>query len=85
MTARQSRLLRLWVSEVGLDPKKHSIESLRRTKAVHMLNGIGDLEAVRLLLGHSKLESTARYLLCPKGQTQSQFLKLLISCGALEC
>jgi site-specific recombinase XerD len=64
MTARQlSRLLSLWVSEAGLDPKQHGIESLRRTKAVHILNGTGDLEAVRVLLGHSKLESTARYLL----------------------
>jgi site-specific recombinase XerD len=64
MTARQlSRLLGLWVSEVGLNPKKYGIESLRRTKALHILNKTGDLEAVRVLLGHSKLESTARYLL----------------------
>ena len=64
MTARQlSRLLSLWISEAGLDPKKYGIQSLRRTKAIHILNGTGDLEAVRVLLGHSKLESTARYLL----------------------
>jgi site-specific recombinase XerD len=63
MTARQlSRLLRDWVSEAGLVPKKYGIESLRRTKALHILNGAGDLEAVRVLLGHSKIESTARYL-----------------------
>ena len=64
MIARQlSRLLTLWASEVGLDPKKYGIVSLRRTKAFHIFNGTGDLEAVRVLLGHSKLESTARYLL----------------------
>src|SRR6516165_1545642 len=64
MIARQlSRLLTLWASEVGLDTKKYGIESLRRTKAFHIFNGTGDLEAVRVLLGHSKLESTARYLL----------------------
>jgi site-specific recombinase XerD len=63
MTVRQmSRLLREWVSDAGLDPEKYGIESLRRTKALHILNGTGDLETVRALLGHTKIESTARYL-----------------------
>jgi site-specific recombinase XerD len=63
MTARQlSRLLTLWISEAGLNPKKYGIESLRRTKALHILNETGDLETVRVLLGHTKIESTARYL-----------------------
>lgn len=63
MTVRQmSRLLRLWISEAGLDPRNYGIESLRRTKALHILNGTGDLETVRALLGHTKIESTARYL-----------------------
>jgi site-specific recombinase XerD len=67
MTARQlSRLLTLWTSEAGLNPKKYGIESLRRTKALHILNGTGDIEAVRVLLGHAKIESTARYLLIAK-------------------
>jgi len=63
MTVRQmNRLLKFWVAEVGLDPKKYGKESLRRTKALHILNGTGDIEAVRVLLGHTKIESTARYL-----------------------
>jgi integrase len=63
MTVRQmNRLLKLWVAEAGLDPKKYGNESLRRTKALHILNGTGDIETVRLLLGHTKIESTARYL-----------------------
>jgi site-specific recombinase XerD len=63
MTVRQlSRLLRGWVSDAGLDPEKYGIESLRRTKALHILKGTGDIEAVRVLLGHTKIESTARYL-----------------------
>jgi site-specific recombinase XerD len=67
MTVRQlSRLLREWVSDAGLDPKKYGIESLRRTKALHILNATGDIEAVRVLLGHTKIESTARYLLIAK-------------------
>ena len=63
MTVRQfSRLLKTWVAEVGLDTRKYGIESLRRTKALHILNGTGDLETVRVLLGHAKIESTANYL-----------------------
>jgi site-specific recombinase XerD len=63
MTARQlSRLLTLWISEAGLNPEKYGIDSLRRTKALHILNGTGDLETVRVLLGHKKIESTASYL-----------------------
>jgi site-specific recombinase XerD len=63
MSGRQMlRLLKFWVAEAGLDPKKYSNESLRRTKALHILNGTGDLETVRVLLGHEKIESTANYL-----------------------
>jgi integrase len=63
ITVRQmNRLLKLWVAEAGLNPKKYGYESLRRTKAIHILNGTGDIEAVRLLLGHTKIESTVRYL-----------------------
>ena len=67
MTVRQmSRLLKSWIAEAGLDPKKYGIESLRRTKALHILSGTGDIETVRALLGHTKIESTARYLLIAK-------------------
>ena len=46
ITARQmSRQLKLWVAEAGLDPKKYGKESLRRTKAIHILNSTGDAEA----------------------------------------
>ena len=63
MTVRQmNRLLKFWVAEAGLDPKKYGKESLRRTKALHILNGTGDLEAVRMLLGHAKIESTSKFL-----------------------
>jgi integrase len=63
MTVRQmNRLLKFWVAEAGLDPKKYGNESLRRTKALHILLGTGDLETVRVLLGHAKLHSTSRFL-----------------------
>ena len=57
-----SRLLKLWVVEAGLEPSDYSVESLRRTKALHSLKGTGDLQTVRALLGHARIESTARYL-----------------------
>ena len=63
MTTRNlSRLLKGWIIEAGLDPAVYSIESLRRTKALHILKGTGDLQTVRALLGHVQIESTARYL-----------------------
>ena len=63
MTTRQlSRLVKDWVTEAGLDPSVYTIESLRRTKALHILRGTGDLQTVRALLGHVQIESTARYL-----------------------
>jgi integrase len=80
MAARQfSRLLRVWISEVGLNPKKYGIESLRRTKALHILNGTGDLETVRVLSGHTKIESLRVIYASLKGRTPSQFLKPLTS------
>jgi site-specific recombinase XerD len=63
MGARQlSRLLKVWVVEAGLDSSDYSVESLRRTKALYILKGTGDLQTVRALLGHARIESTARYL-----------------------
>jgi integrase len=61
-TRQLNRLLKLWVVEAGLDPSDYSVESLRRTKALHILRGTGDLQTVRALLGHARIESTARYL-----------------------
>jgi site-specific recombinase XerD len=66
MGVRQmNRLLKFWIAEAGLDPKKYGNESLRRTKALHILKRTGDLEMVRMLLGHAKIESTARFLRAP--------------------
>lgn len=63
LTTRQySRLVQEWVASVGLDPSKFGTHSLRRTKAVLIYRRTGNLRAVQLLLGHSKIESTVRYL-----------------------
>ncbi len=63
LTTRQyARLVGYWVASIGLDPSKFGTHSLRRTKAVLIYRRTGNLRAVQLLLGHSKIESTVRYL-----------------------
>jgi integrase len=51
-----------WVSEIGLDPAEYGTHSMRRTKASLIYRRTKNLRAVQLLLGHTKLESTVRYL-----------------------
>ena len=51
-----------WVSSIGLDPTLYGTHSLRRTKAALIYRRTGNLRAVQLLLGHTKIESTVRYL-----------------------
>ena len=66
MTTRQyARLVSDWIGSVGLDPRLFGTHSLRRTKATLIYRRTGNLRAVQLLLGHTKIESTVRYL----GQT----------------
>ena len=63
MSTRQyARLVRDWVSAVGLDPSGYGTHSLRRTKAAQIYRKTGNLRAVQLLLGHTKVDSTVRYL-----------------------
>src|SRR5262249_6305629 len=63
MTTRQyARLLADWLTSVGLDPHLYGTHSLRRTKATLIYRRSGNLRAVQLLLGHTKIESTVRYL-----------------------
>ena len=61
-TRQYARLVQEWVASIGLDPAKFGTHSLRRTKAVLIYRRTGNLRAVQLLLGHSKIESTVRYL-----------------------
>ena len=63
MTTRQyARLVSEWIAGIGLDPALFGTHSLRRTKATLIYRRTGNLRAVQLLLGHSKIESTVRYL-----------------------
>ena len=61
--ARQyARMLRRWVRDAGLDWTAYGTHSIRRTKAALIYQRTKNLRAVQLLLGHSKLDSTVRYL-----------------------
>jgi integrase len=63
MTTRQyARLVSEWIGSAGLDPRLFGTHSLRRTKATLIYRRTGNLRAVQLLLGHTKIESTVRYL-----------------------
>ena len=63
ITARQyARLVSEWIGSIGLDPHLFGTHSLRRTKATLIYRRTGNLRAVQLLLGHTKIESTVRYL-----------------------
>jgi integrase len=63
ITSRQYRQLAVeWVSLIALKPSDYGTHSLRRTKAPLVNKRAGSLRACQLLLGHTKLELTARYL-----------------------
>ncbi len=61
-TRQYARILGHWVDELGLDRMEYGTHSMRRTKATLIYRRTKNLRAVQLLLGHSKLESTVRYL-----------------------
>ncbi|MAO55203.1 MAG: integrase [Rhodospirillaceae bacterium] len=61
-TRQYARLVSKWVESIGLDHTQFGTHSLRRTKAALIYRKTGNLRAVQLLLGHTKIESTVRYL-----------------------
>jgi integrase len=61
-TRQYARIVHAWVESAGLDGSAYGTHSMRRTKAAQIYKKTGNLRAVQLLLGHTKLESTVRYL-----------------------
>lgn len=61
-TRQYARLVDEWVSAIGLRPRDYGTHSLRRTKAALIYKRTGNLRAVQILLGHTKIETTVRYL-----------------------
>lgn len=61
-TRQYARIVKAWATSIGLDPSAYGTHTLRRTKASLIYRRTKNLRAVQLLLGHTKLESTVRYL-----------------------
>jgi integrase len=61
-TRQYARIVHHWVEAAGLEPSAYGTHSMRRTKATLIYKRTKNLRAVQLLLGHTKLESTVRYL-----------------------
>src|SRR6202166_133653 len=57
-----ARLVHRWVESIGLESASYGTHSLRRTKVAQIYRKTGNLRAVQLLLGHSKIETTVRCL-----------------------
>lgn len=61
-TRQYARLVESWVADIGLDPGVYGTHSMRRTKPTLIYQRTKNLRAVQILLGHTNLESTVRYL-----------------------
>ena len=61
-TRQYARIVHRWVEEAGLESGSYGTHTLRRPKASLIYRRTRNLRAVQLLLGHTKLESSVRYL-----------------------
>jgi integrase len=61
-TRQYARIVHTWIQGIGLDPCYYGTHTMRRTKAALLYRKTKNLRVVQLLLGHTKLESTVRYL-----------------------
>ncbi|MCM2291936.1 tyrosine-type recombinase/integrase [Allorhizobium sp. BGMRC 0089] len=61
-TRQYARLVDEWVTAIGLRREDYGTHSLRRTKAAIIYKATGNLRAIQILLGHTKIENTVRYL-----------------------
>jgi len=61
-TRQYARIVKRWVADIGLDPTIYATHSMRRTKPSLIYKRTKNLRAVQILLGHTNLESTVRYL-----------------------
>lgn len=61
-TRQYARLVDEWVTAIGLRCADYGTHSLRRTKASMIYKATGNLRAIQILLGHTKIENTVRYL-----------------------
>lgn len=63
MSTRQyARLVDEWVTAIGLRKAEYGTHSLRRTNAAMIYRATGNIRAIHILLGQTKIENTVRYL-----------------------
>lgn len=93
MSTRQyARLVDEWLEAIGLRPEEYGTHSLRRTKASIIYKATGNLRAIQILLGHTKIENTVRYLgvdvedsLELRRQLRFDQVRLHFTSGAVTC
>lgn len=61
-TRQYARIVNGWIEEIGLDTENYGTYTMRRTKVTLIYKRTKNLRAIQLLLGHTKLDSTVRYL-----------------------
>jgi hypothetical protein len=87
-TRQYARIVNRWVESIGLDPHKYGTHSMRRTKAALIYKKTGNLRAVQLLLGHTKLESTVIWVsrwMMPCGSPSRSSCKLFMMAAPYRC
>jgi site-specific recombinase XerC len=62
ITRQYARLVDESVAAIGLRPEDYGTHSLWRTKAALIYKATGNLRAIQILLGHTRIENTVRYL-----------------------
>ncbi len=60
-TRQYARLVDEWVLAIGLKAEDYGTHSLRRTKPALIYKRTGNLRAVQIPFGHTKIETTVRY------------------------
>lgn len=86
-TRQYSRLVDEWVEAIGLRPEECGTHSLRRTKAAIIYKATGNVRAIQILLGHSKVENTVRYLCVDieDALTLAEKTEIRLLLGASQC
>jgi integrase len=80
-TRQYARLVSRWISSLGLDPARYGTHSLRRTKPTLIYRRTGNLRAVQLLLGHTKLDYVPRRTMSRYGQLSRSAAGWYATCG----
>ena len=62
-TRQYARIVKQWVAGIGLNPRQYGTHSLRRTKAALIYKKTGNLRAVQLLLGHTKIDYVFHWIM----------------------